>query len=106
MQSDNQQPFYSCLNMDEWLILAAASSALMVADVERTQNCLAALTCYEINPLYGRHPSRARMYAIVVPITVAASYAGWKFRKGKHWYWWIPQVVSIGSHTVGVTVRF
>jgi len=92
--------------MDEWLILAVASSTLMVADIERAQHCLAARTCVEGNPLFGPGPSRARMYGIAVPIAVAAQYAGWKFRKKKKWYWWVPQAISIGSHTVGLTVRF
>lgn len=88
--------------------LTAFSAAMTVADIELTQNCLAAVRgCYETDPLYGTHPTRARMYAINVPINVAVSYLSYKTMTGKRlskmWAW--PQLALAGTHFGGVVTN-
>src|SRR5271157_2740814 len=39
-----------------------------IADIETTQGCLSRHTCSEANPILGKHPSRAEMYAIAMPL--------------------------------------
>ena len=80
----------------------------MVADIELTQNCLATVRgCYETDPIYGTHPSRARMYAINVPINAAVSYLSYKALTGKRlsrmWAW--PQLALAGTHFGGVVTN-
>ena len=45
-----------------------------VADFESTQSCLSRKTCQESNPILGKHPSRARMYAIGMPLDALLFY--------------------------------
>lgn len=88
--------------------LTAFSAAMTVADIELTQNCLATVRgCYETDPIYGTHPSRARMYAINVPVNAAVSYLSYKTMRGKRlskmWAW--PQLALTGTHFGGVVTN-
>lgn len=85
--------------------LTAFSAAMTVADIELTQNCLATVRgCYETDPIYGTHPSRARMYAINIPVNAAVSYLSYKAMNGKRlsrmWAW--PQLALTATHFGGV----
>jgi hypothetical protein len=42
--------------------------ASLIADAEGTQACLHAHTCTEGNPIWGAHPSRAKMYGFGIPL--------------------------------------
>ena len=88
--------------------LTAFSAAMTVADIELTQNCLATVRgCYETDPLYGTHPSRARMYAINVPINAVVTYVSYKALTGKRlsklWTW--PQLALTATHFGGVVTN-
>jgi hypothetical protein len=88
--------------------LTAFSAAMTVADIELTQNCLATVRgCYETDPLYGTHPTRARMYAINVPINAAVAYVSYKAMTGKRlsklWAW--PQLALTATHFGGVVTN-
>lgn len=90
-----------------WAV-TAFSAAMTVADIELTQNCLATVRgCYETDPIYGTHPSRARMYAINVPINAAVSYLSYKTMTGKRltrmWAW--PQLALTATHFGGVVTN-
>ncbi len=103
------QPKRRVLDKKFWLALGTAY-ALTVVDIELTQRCIRAGNCREANPLLGQ--SRGRAYAvnaaILVPVTI------WSYhrkkdqdrngrQKGKM-PWWLPSVVSSGSHTVGMSM--
>lgn len=85
--------------------LTALNSALTVADIELTQNCLATIPgCQEVNPLYGPHPSRMRMYATNIPITAGINFLSYHVLTAKYKtkLWVIPQATLAGSHFAGV----
>jgi len=42
--------------------------ASLIADAEGTQACLHAHTCTEGNPIWGAHPSRAKIYGFGIPL--------------------------------------
>lgn len=74
------------------LVLMAAT----VADAEGTQSCLHAETCKEENPLFGSHPSRARVYGISIPLgLVSYAIAAHLKQKGDGNYAFA--VMSVGS---------
>ena len=80
---------------------SAAVATSATVDIETTQAVLDQPGRYEINPLLGPHPSRARMYATVGAIDSGVMFATWKLRKKK--YWWILPAVAVAVH-VGGTV--
>lgn len=81
--------------------------AATVADIESTQYGLSH-GAREANPLFGIHPSRARQYAISMPLSLAV--VGWSYRlkrsspRSRHWL--IPPVVIGTIHTVAVCHNF
>ena len=50
-------------------------------DVESTAHCVGNHTCAEGNPIYGKHPTRARMYAIKAPLAGFTIWATWSTKK-------------------------
>ena len=84
--------------------LTAARAALMVADIEGTQRCLDLGVCLEGNPLMPS--SRAKVYAVQVPITVGMTYFAYRLKKSKCPVWWLAQTALIGAHGIGFTVSF
>lgn len=95
-------------------ISTAASVLAMVADVENTKYALRDPRLQERDPLLGAHPSRARMYGIMVPITggmaafsyyykrqddalAASGYPPHRFVK-----WWLPNALNTVGHVTGV----
>ncbi len=91
-------------NKRAFTLLSAVAVASTVADLEFTAHCLASNPrCREANPLYGSHPSRARMYAIAMPMTAAQIWFSNHLRK-KHperKLWMIPTLTVTAVHSVG-----
>lgn len=85
-------------------LLSAVAVASTVADIEFTAHCLATNPrCREANPLYGSHPSRARMYAIAMPMTAAQIWFSNHLRK-KHperKLWMLPTLSVTVVHSLG-----
>ena len=53
-----------------------------VMDFETTQSCLHRKTCQEANPMFGtKNPSRARMYAIGMPLDALLFYVSVKHKQ-------------------------
>jgi hypothetical protein len=84
----------------KYLLLGALVLGLTTADVEMTQHCLHAGTCYEMNPTLPH--SRLGMYAVNTATNAAVMYFAYRRRKAGKWGWWVAPVVDIGAHGVGV----
>ena len=74
-----------------------------IADIESTQYGLGH-GARELNPLYGTHPTRARQYAIAMPI--GAGVLAWSYRLKRSAphsrYWLIPPSVVGSIHSAAV----
>jgi hypothetical protein len=84
----------------KFVSLAALVFGLTVADVELTQHCLNAGTCYELNPTLPR--SHWGQYAVNSATNAAVMYFAYRRRASGKWGWWVAPVVDIGAHSVGV----
>ncbi len=51
----------------KFIALNALAVAATIADAELSLNCIRANKCLEGNPLFGKRPTRAKIYAFVVP---------------------------------------
>jgi len=45
-----------------------------IADIQTTKSCLQRGSCVESNPLFGKHPNSAKMYAIAMPLDALLFY--------------------------------
>jgi hypothetical protein len=90
----------------KYLFLGAMVFGLTTADIELTQHCLHAGTCYEMNPTLPH--SRLGMYAVNTAANAAVMYFAYRRRKSGKWGWWVAPVVDIGAHSVGLgsNIRF
>lgn len=95
--------------------LSTSTSLLMtVADNENSLVALRRPGVHEIDPLYGSHPSRARYYAIDIPIAIGAAAFSYHYKRqddalraagmpGHRFVkWWLPNLLNTGSHAAGV----
>lgn len=92
------------------------SVGLTVADAENTKYALGRPGATESNPLFGKNPSRARMYGIMLPIAGLTSYYSFRYKReddalkaagyGGHKYvkWWLPNLFNTAEHALGVGV--
>ena len=100
-----------------YLAVAITSGLLTVADVENSIYALQNTRgSSELNPLYGSHPSRGIYYGVGLPVTAAAAWLGWKWKRedealrdaglpGHGWAkWWLPETLVTASHAVGIFV--
>ena len=78
--------------------LAAAST---VSDVEVTAHALQNPNCTEHNPLFGSHPSRARMYGVSIPATAGYALLGYWLKKRHVNLWAVPQLSLTAGHGIG-----
>jgi hypothetical protein len=65
--SDQNVPRYKTANRKFWIHQALAGG-LSIADAELSLYCISKGLCTEGNPLYGKHPSRARVYGTIIPL--------------------------------------
>ena len=101
---EKQTPKRSRVVDKKFIGMSALMMGLTVADIESTQHCLGNHTCRELNPLLPR--SHAGMYAVNVPINVAAMYLSYRLKAGGHRAWWIAPMVISGAHGVGAGFIF
>ncbi|MGC2195993.1 MAG: hypothetical protein WA628_15055 [Terriglobales bacterium] len=78
-----------------------------IGDIESTQYGLSH-GAREANSLYDSHPSRAKQYAIAMPVAVAV--VGWSYRLKKSAphsrHWLIPSLVVGSIHAVALCHNF
>lgn len=75
--------------------------AALVADVESTRAGLNSGRCVETNPLFGRNPSRLRMYAISLPVLGLQTWLGKRQQKrnGSSKFWTVSNLFIGGMHS-------
>ena len=81
-------------------IAAALIVAASVADVESTAHWVKACpSCREVNAwLYGRRPTRRRMYLTLGALTAAEIWGMWYVKKDGGRAWVIVPVAHVGGH--------
>lgn len=83
-------------------ILAALAIGSTVADLEATLHC--PQPCREVNPLYGAHPTRARLYGTNAPFIVGGIMMSRLVRKRspERRSWMVPSLSLTAGHMLGV----
>src|ERR1035437_7924463 len=86
----------------KFILLHALSAVALVADLETTAYSFrgqAKVT--ELNPLFGAHPTRARLYGIAVPLNVLSFYVSYRYKKNQpgRSLWKLVPGLSIAAHT-------
>jgi hypothetical protein len=65
----------------QFILLNALAVAATVVDLELSVRCIEAGKCVEGNPLFGKHPSRAKLYAINIPVSTLLLYMSYHYKK-------------------------
>jgi hypothetical protein len=87
-----------------FLLLSTAAVISTIADAELTAHCVATNPdCREVNPLYGSHPTRARLYLTSAPFTVAQIWFSNRLRKKypEKKLWMLPTISVTAVHSFG-----
>ena len=85
----------------KFILLNALSTLALVADLETTAHDLEGAKSAELNPLFGQHPSRARLYGVSVPLNVISFYVSYHYKKSQpsRSLWKFGPALSIAVHT-------
>lgn len=83
-----------------YFLLNGLQLGMALADVETTQHCIANHQCKEGNPLMPS--SQAGQISVGLGITAYAAASSYWLKKHKARVWWMPPVVGVVAHTVGV----
>lgn len=99
-----ERPNWKTVVDKKFVAVHAIAMGFTIADIERTQHCLGNGTCRELNPMLPL--SRAGMYAVNVPINLAATYLSYRLKASGRKTWWIAPVAIGASHGVGFAFQF
>ncbi len=90
----------------KFILLGSLVLATTAADMEFTQACQDAGTCTEMNPTIPRE--RWAKHMVNIPTNAAVMYWAYRWKKQGKRLWWVPPLVDIGVHAVGLSsnVRF
>lgn len=86
----------------KFILLYSLSTVALLADLETTARAVAAQpSATELNPLFGEHPTRARLYGIAVPLNALSFYLSYHAKKTepKRRWWIIGPGVSLAVHS-------
>jgi hypothetical protein len=86
----------------KFILLHSLSTVALLADLETTARAIAAQPkASELNPLFGEHPTRARLYGIAVPLNALSFYLSYRAKKNepKRRLWIIGPGASIAVHS-------
>lgn len=86
----------------KFILLYSLSTVALLADLETTVRAVAAQPrATELNPLFGEHPTRARLYGIAVPLNALSFYLSYHAKKTepKRRWWIIGPGVSLAVHS-------
>lgn len=87
---------------NKFILLHTLSTVALVADLETTVRGLAAQPkATELNPIFGEHPTRARLYGIAVPLNAVSLYLSYHYKKTapSRSVWKLGPEMSIAVHT-------
>lgn len=90
----------------QFILLNALSTVSLIADVETTIHAVGGENkANEVNPLFGAHPTRARLYGITLPLNALSLYLSYHAKKTmpKRRIWEIGPGLSIAVHTGAAT---
>jgi hypothetical protein len=98
---------------DDFVVLLGTAATALVLDVESTKYAQRDPEAAEVNRwIYGERPSRTRMYAVTVPVTLAfAAVAGYLKRAyptgaKNGWAWRLPLWGLTFGHGVSAAANF
>jgi len=86
----------------KFILLQALSTVALFADIQTTTHALAAQPkAIELNPLFGKHPTPARVYGTAVPLHAFAFYQSYRAKKlaPRRNVWKFAPKLSIAVHT-------
>jgi hypothetical protein len=89
----------------QFLLLHTLSAVALVADLESTVRSLQGQTkAAELNPLFGAHPTRARLYGVAVPLNALSFYLSYRYKKREpgRGLWKVGPGLTIAVHTAAV----
>lgn len=88
-----------------FILVHTVNTLALIADLESTAHAVSGKTgAVELNPLFGQHPSRARLYGIGVPMNALTFFLSYRAKKAApaRKLWLLPPAVTIGVHTAAV----
>jgi hypothetical protein len=86
----------------KFVLLNTLSAVAVLADIETTARVLEKQPkAFELNPLFGKHPTRARLYGIAVPLNAFSFYLSYQAKRiaPRRSVWAAGPKVSIVVHT-------
>jgi len=87
--------------VDSRFLFVNGSYALAAAyDGATTQWFLHNTRAHEVNPLFGRHPSTARVWGEGSALTAAVIFGSYELKKHHSRFWWLPPAMGIAAHTL------
>ena len=92
----------------KFFLLAGMATAATVLDVATTSHCLSTYAaCQEGNPLFGSHPSQAKLYGVSFSMLAGQLLASaWIRRKMPNRnLWMIPPIVATGGHGLAAALN-
>ncbi len=96
----------------EFLLLVISAGLATVWDIDSTLQAQRDPDAAEVNSwIYGERPSRLRMYAINIPLTLGFAHVSYRLRQRyshtpHHWLWRVPLVaLSVGHVAAAVANR-
>jgi hypothetical protein len=90
----------------KFILFHSLNTLAMVADIESTAHALAGKSgAVELNPLFGQHPTRARMYGIGVPVNALTFFLSHRAKKvaPSRRLWELAPAMTMAIHAGAVT---
>ncbi len=90
----------------KFIVFHSLNTLAMVADIESTAHALAGKSgAVELNPLFGPHPTRARMYGIGVPVNAFTLFLSHRAKKiaPRRRLWELAPAMTMAIHAGAVT---
>jgi hypothetical protein len=99
-----------------WWATTIISAGLTFGDVENSLYALHRPGTVEVDPVFGKHPTRAKYYAIALPGLALAAWFSYHDKREDdalrdaglpgHRYvkWWLYPLINGGEHLIGISV--
>jgi hypothetical protein len=89
----------------KFVLFQSLNTLAMVADIESTAHALDGKSVVELNPLFGQHPTRARMYGFGIPVDAFTFFLSYRTKKvaPRRRLWELAPAMTIAIHTAAAT---